>query len=104
MRRYKWVALALISLMLAAAPAALAEKRVALVIGNSGYKFAGELRNPKNDASDMAAALRRFGFQVVDGVDLDKVAFDRKIREFGTALANADAGVFFYSGHGLQVA
>lgn len=81
-----------------------AQKRVALVIGNSGYKFAGELKNPKNDAADMAAALRRFGFQVIDGVDLDKVTFDQKVREFGAALANADAGVFFYSGHGLQVA
>jgi hypothetical protein len=66
MRRFGWVAFALIYFMLAATTSAQAEKRVALVIGNSGYKFAGELRNPKNDASDMAAALRRFGFQVVD--------------------------------------
>jgi len=79
-----------------------AQKRVALVIGNSAYKYAGTLTNPTNDATDMAAALRKFGFQVVDGFDLDKVSFDRKVREFGTALANADAGVFFYAGHGLQ--
>jgi len=104
MWRFGWMAFALTFLMSAATTSAQAEKRVALVIGNSGYKFAGELRNPKNDAADMAAALKRFGFQVIDGVDLDKVAFDKKIREFGAALANADAGIFFYSGHGLQVA
>jgi uncharacterized caspase-like protein len=83
---------------------ALAEKRVALVIGNSAYQHTPKLSNPKNDAADMAAALRKFRFQVIDGFDLDKTSFDRKIREFGTALANAEAGVFFYAGHGLQVA
>lgn len=80
-----------------------AEKRVALVVGNSVYKHAGELTNPKNDAADMAFALRKLGFQVIDGLDLDKAAFDRKIRDFAAALSNAAAGVFFYAGHGLQV-
>ena len=49
-----------------------ADKRVALVIGNSAYKFAGELPNPRNDSADMARALRQVGFQVIDGLDLDK--------------------------------
>jgi uncharacterized caspase-like protein len=62
-----------------------------------------KLENPKNDAADVAAALRAFGFQVVDGRDLDKAALDRKIRDFATALSGADVGVFFYAGHGLQV-
>jgi invasion protein IalB len=83
---------------------ALAEKRVALVIGNSAYKHAGELANPRNDAVDIAAALKRLNFQVVEGFDLNKVSFDRKVREFANALSNADAGLFFYAGHGLQVA
>jgi uncharacterized caspase-like protein len=74
------------------------------VIGNSAYTYAGELANPKNDASDLAAVLRKEGFQVIDGFDLDKPSFDRKVRDFGTALANAEAGVFFYAGHGIQVA
>jgi hypothetical protein len=80
-----------------------AQKRVALVIGNSAYKHAGELTNPKNDAADMAAVLRKLRFEVIDAFDLDKPAFDRKVREFGVTLANADAGLFFYAGHGLQV-
>jgi TPR repeat protein len=84
--------------------AALAEKRVALVIGNSSYQNATELRNPKNDAADMAAALRELGFQVISGTDLDKPAMDRLIRNFAGALGGADVGLFFYAGHGLQVA
>jgi len=85
-----------------AAPAG-AEKRIALVIGNSTYKHAGVLTNPKNDATDMSAALKKVGFQVIDGFDLDKTSFDRKIREFANTLSGADAGLFFYAGHGLQV-
>lgn len=80
-----------------------AEKRVALVVGNSAYNHAGGLANPKNDATDMTYALKKLGFQVIDGLDLDKASFDRKVRDFAMALSNADAGVFFYSGHGLQV-
>ncbi len=84
--------------------AAQAEKRVALVIGNSAYKHAGELANPRNDATDMAAALKKMGFQVIEGFDLDKASLDRKIRDFAAALSGADVGLFFYAGHGLQVA
>jgi invasion protein IalB len=97
--------LAVVLLLILCAPySAAAEKRVALVIGNSAYKHAGELANPRNDAVDMAGALKQLGFEVVQGFDLDKPSFDRKVREFGTALSNADAGLFFYAGHGLQVA
>jgi len=74
---------------------AQAEKRVALIIGNSAYTYAGELANPKNDAIDISNALKTRGFQVIDGLDLDKAAFDRKVRDFATALSGADVGVFF---------
>ena len=84
--------------------AALAEKRVALVVGNSAYQNTPALTNPRNDANDMSAALKALGFQVVEGLDLDKANFDRKVRDFATALDGAAAGVFFYAGHGLQVA
>lgn len=77
--------------------------RVALVIGNSAYKTAGALANPKHDAADLAQQLRTLGFDVVDGVDLDKAAMDGKIRDFAIKLEGAAAGVFFYAGHGLQV-
>ena len=83
---------------------ALAEKRVALVVGNSAYQHTAKLANPKNDATDMVAALKKLGFQVLDGFDLDKPSFDRKVRDFAAALQGAQVGVFFFAGHGLQVA
>ena len=98
------VAIALLLLMaLAATAGAQTEKRVALVIGNSAYLHTPKLANPKNDATDMVAALKKHGFQVLEGFDLDKAAFDRKVRDFATALSSAQVGVFFYAGHGLQV-
>jgi len=54
-----------------------AGKRVALVIGNAAYQHAGELANTRNDAGDMAAALRMHGFEVLDGIDLDKAALEQ---------------------------
>src|SRR4051812_17405553 len=72
----------IVLLVLLMSSIAHAQKRVALVIGNSAYKHTGELTNPRNDAVDMAAALKRFGFQAIEGYDLDKASFDRKVREF----------------------
>ena len=82
---------------------AFADKRVALVIGNAAYVHAGTLANPRNDAGDIAAELKKVGFEVVEGTDLDKAAMDRKIRDFANLLPGADTGLFFYAGHGLQV-
>jgi Caspase domain/PBP superfamily domain len=94
---------AIVLLLLCVGSAAHAGKRVALVIGNSAYQHAGELANTRNDATDMAAALRGHGFQVIDGFDLDKPALERKIRDFAATLVGAEVGVFFYAGHGMQV-
>ena len=88
--------------ILSSLPAA-AEKRVALVIGNSNYSQVGTLPNPVNDANDISAALKRGGFEVILGVDVDKREFDTKVRNFADLLENADAAIFFYAGHGLQV-
>ncbi len=94
---------AIVLLCLCIGSAAHAGKRVALVIGNAAYRHAGELANTRNDAGDMAAALRVHGFEVLDGIDLDKAALERKIRDFAAALVGADVGVFFYAGHGHQL-
>jgi hypothetical protein len=51
----------------------------------------------------MAVALSTLGFKVIQGLDLDKAALDRTVREFSTALQGAEVGLFFYAGHGLQV-
>lgn len=89
---------------IASADQARADRKVALVIGNSAYQYTTKLANPKNDATDIAAALKKHGFEVVDGFDLAKADFEHKVREFSTALRGAETGLFFYAGHGLQVA
>jgi hypothetical protein len=91
---------AAVSPAVAEAPA----KRVALVIGNSAYQHAGHLPNPKNDATDVAAALEQMGFLVILGTDLDKVNMERTIRRFAQAAKGAQVGLLFYAGHGIQVA
>ena len=79
-------------------------RRVALVIGNSNYCYATQLANPANDAADIARALSKLGFDVVEGRDLDKRAMEDKIREFGRKLERADLALLYYAGHGMQVA
>ena len=82
---------------------AAAEKRVALVIGNSAYQHTAALKNPSNDATDKAATLQQLGFDVIDGNDITKEEMEQRIRAFAAKLAGADVGLFFYAGHGLQV-
>ena len=103
MRRIWPVLPAALFLLLAGVSAAHAERRVALVIGNSAYQHTGLLANPKNDAADVTAALKRHGFEVTEGYDLDKAAMDRIIRRFADQMRGAPVAVFFYAGHGLQV-
>jgi hypothetical protein len=92
--------------MLLAAPAA-AEKRVALVIGNSAYKNVTPLDNPARDAQLMAETLSGIGFTLVGGhaeLNLDKTAMDSAVQEFGREVVGADVALFYYAGHGVQVA
>ena len=82
---------------------AAAETRVALVVGNSAYKNTSlNLNNPKNDAQDVAAALRTLGFEVIVAVDATKRDLDLAMTQFGRAATNADAALFFYAGHAIQ--
>jgi uncharacterized caspase-like protein len=62
-----------------------------------------ELKNPRNDAADIAAALKRLKFEVHEGFDLDKRGMEIAIRNFALALKDADVALFFFAGHGLQV-
>ncbi|MEK7262169.1 MAG: caspase family protein, partial [Pseudomonadota bacterium] len=78
------------------------EQRVALVIGNSSYKSA-PLKNPANDAADIARALRGLGFQVTLKQNQSRDAMAQAIREFGNQLKRGGTGLFYYAGHGMQV-
>ncbi|MGQ0675794.1 MAG: caspase family protein [Rhodospirillales bacterium] len=83
-----------------------AENRLALVIGNSGYRHTGKLTNPANDARLVSAVLVERGFRLIGNgpqLDLDRVAMERAIREFGRSLSHDAVGLVFYAGHGLAV-
>ncbi len=82
---------------------ALAEGRTALVIGNGAYPTA-PLKNPVNDATDMAAALTRLGFRVTLLKNATMQQMEEAVREFGLALRKGGIGLFYFAGHGVQVA
>lgn len=86
-----------------AAPAT-AERRVALVVGNGGYRHAAGLANPANDARGMAAKLRAVGFEVLEAVDADQQQLRAALARFARRLEGARVGLLFYAGHGLQIA
>lgn len=67
----------------------LSEKKVALVIGNSAYKFGPPLKNPVNDADDVEKALAELGFQVIATKDASLNDMDRAIYKFEEALKAA---------------
>ena len=86
------------------ATAAAAERRVALVIGNSAYKNASTLPNTINDSTAIAALFKSVGFEVViSRNDLGVVDFKRSVREFLITAENADMAVVYYAGHGIEI-
>lgn len=93
-----------LSLLVLGHQPALADRRVALVIGNGAYVHAPHLPNPPHDAEDVAAALRRSGFETILGLDLDKAKMDDAAISFAKAARTADVAVFYYSGHAMQYA
>jgi len=78
------------------------EKRVALVIGNGGYEN-GSLANPTNDAKALAQTLREVGFDVQEGINLNKRQMEEQIRVFGTKIKSGGVGLFYFAGHGIQI-
>jgi hypothetical protein len=78
------------------------ERRTALVIGNAGYRV-DPLRNAVNDATDMAASLRRAGFQVIELHDADHQRMEEGVDQFTRQLGRGGTGVFYFSSHGVQV-
>jgi hypothetical protein len=96
--------IALLPLLLAGP--ATAEKRIALVVGNSAYQNIARLDNPRNDATLMAETLSGVGFALIGGraqLDLDKAALDTDVQNFGRQIQGADVALFYYAGHGVQV-
>jgi hypothetical protein len=81
-----------------------ADRRVALVIGNSTYKNASSLPNTIHDSTAIAALFKSVGFEVViSRADLGVVDFKRAVREFLLTAENADIAVVYYAGHGVEI-
>lgn len=83
---------------------AFADRRVALVIGNSAYENVSPLPNPIKDAGAVAAMLKKAGFQVVESRhDLTNTNMRRALRKFAHIALHADIAVVYYAGHGLEL-
>src|SRR6476646_5332693 len=92
-----------VALLLVCQPA-FADKRVALVIGNSAYQNVARLPNPVNDGATIAATLKDAGFDVVDSRhDLPAAETRRALRDFADRARDADIAVVYYAGHGIEV-
>jgi len=91
------------ALLLVCQPAS-AEKRVALVLGNSNYKNAAVLPNPVNDAAAVAATLKGAGFDIVDSrLNLSAADMRRALRDFADQARDSDLAVVYYAGHGIEI-
>src|SRR5580692_1521368 len=83
---------------------AFAEKRVALVMGNSAYRNVGRLANPANDSEAMSAIFKKAGFDVVDlKRDLSVSEMRRALRDFSDSVRDADIAIVYYAGHGIEI-
>ncbi|WP_448031022.1 caspase family protein [Bradyrhizobium liaoningense] len=81
-----------------------ADRRVALVIGNSAYKSAPKLGNPVNDATLIGGMFKKAGFDSVDvRLDLSASEMRRMLREFAGRTRDADMAVIYYAGHGIEL-
>src|SRR6266516_4808533 len=92
------------ALLLGVCQPAFAEKRVALVLGNSAYQNVARLPNPVNDGTVIAATLKNAGFDVVEERhDLPAAETRRALRDFADRARDADIAVVYYAGHGIEV-
>ncbi|RWB68014.1 caspase family protein [Mesorhizobium sp.] len=80
-----------------------ADRRVALVIGNSEYRDIPALKNPDKDADDVSNTFRMAGFEVFLAKDLTKLQFEKQFRNYLAAADGAELAIVYYSGHGFQI-
>ena len=77
----------------------------ALVVGNSAYTHTSPLKNPVNDAKAIGSTLQQLGFEVTTLLDVNQRQMEQALRRFGSRLRDQNGvGLFYYAGHGMQVA
>ncbi|UFZ05529.1 caspase family protein [Bradyrhizobium ontarionense] len=99
-----WLASGLAILVMLLAPAAHAEKRVALVVGNNDYRYVPKLQKAVNDARTMGDTLKQLGFSVMVAENLNRQQFSQTLLAFDNAVEPGDTAFFFYAGHGFEIA
>ena len=103
MRVVSAIVLAVSSMWLLCQPA-FAEKRIALVIGDSAYERVPRLSNPVNDATAMAEMFKRAGFDMVQlKLDLKALEMRRALRDFSDEANDADVAIIYFAGHGIEI-
>ncbi len=78
-------------------------KRMALVIGNGAYENVPELRNPRNDSKDLAAALKAVGFEVLLHYDQSQGSMLDTLRGFRRSASGAEIALIYFAGHGIEI-
>ncbi|HMR31403.1 MAG TPA: SUMF1/EgtB/PvdO family nonheme iron enzyme [Geminicoccaceae bacterium] len=98
-----WIALLAVALgLLVSVPGFAAERRIALVIGNSAYRSTDPLANPRSDAEAIGRTLAQAGFEVTLLTDLDQRGLQIAMRDFGLKAESSDVALVYYAGHGIQ--
>src|SRR5882724_2670040 len=102
MRVIAAILLAISTILLFGQPA-LADKRLALVMGNSAYQNVNRLANPGNDSDAMSETLKKAGFAVTDGRNLKSNEMRRVLRDFADKVRDADVAVIYFAGYGMEI-
>ena len=99
-----WIVVLSVLGLLIGADSAKADRRIALVVGNSAYKNMPPLANAAGDARAMAKLLRRTSiFEVLEGIDATHDQMTARLLEFGKKADGADLALLYYSGQGIAV-
>jgi len=96
----------LLGTLVSGSSAALAENRLALVIGESAYRSVTALPNPANDAKAMSKLLAESGFEVTEAADLSQKEMNEQVGDFASRIAAKGpdtVALVFYAGHGMQI-
>ncbi len=99
-----WAAVLALTALTLTPGEALAERRVALVVGNSSYSAVPKLPNPSRDANAVARMFKDAGFETIETyLDVGNLDFKRAIRKFEDTAVDSDIAVLYYAGHGLEI-
>ncbi len=103
MRKFVSIVVAILALAVALTAPAMAERRLALVIGNDRYESLPSLQKAVNDSGAMESALTRLGFTVSRATDASRRSMNERIEAFAGQVQRGDTALFFFAGHGVEI-